>query len=91
MERIPLVAAVPLDSANIIDMADIQNNDNVPPGTQEVRPATNGMKPSSDGQSWSAVIGIIIIVLVLVLGGAYFLLAQNNAASPAPDVGAGQA
>ncbi len=49
------------------------------------------MEPSSGGQNWSAVIGIIIIVLVLVLGGAYFLLTQDDTASPAPDVGAGQA
>jgi len=45
----------------------------------------------NNGQSWGAVIGILIIVAVILFGGVYFFFKQNPQALPAPATGAGNA
>lgn len=51
-------------------------------------PYTYGMDPvqqNGNGQSWGAVIGILIIIAVILFGGVYFFFKQNPPAAPAPD------
>ena len=45
----------------------------------------------NNGQSWGAVIGILIIIAVILFGGVYFFFKQNPQTQPAPATGAGNA